>query len=188
MNKLAEMTLKSDPQLIKNPFICGSSAPIRTHLDKMAKMKKGDTTYVKQYEMTDGSVRLNNELDNRLSYTFQPKEIPVDTYKQEYTSGINMDYQVPADVLNNNRTDGKTPHIDGVKLSFIQIKNEADGIEWYRIHYPKIPQDLLPIIARYHWGEPISKKGIKNEKKKIVKDLGRKGLTIKQEKVVVKFD
>ena len=57
--------------------------------------------------------------------------------------------------------------------------NEQDGINWYKKHYPKIPDDLLPIIARYNWGDPITKKAIKNEKKKIVKTLKKEGLQVK---------
>ena len=56
------------------------------------------------------------------------------------------------------------------------------------INYPKIPTDLLPIIARYHWGEPITKKNVKNERKKITKDLNKKGMTIQNKKVLLEFD
>ena len=41
-----------------------------------------------------------------------------------------------------------------------------DGEMWYREHYPKIPEPLYPIIARYHWGEPITNKAIGDEYKK----------------------
>jgi hypothetical protein len=74
-----------------------------------------------------------------------------------------------AETLNKMRTDDKEPHKDGVPMSFLQVTNEIDGIEWYRKHYPKIPDELLPVIARYHWGEPITKKAVKNERKKLKK-------------------
>ena len=56
------------------------------------------------------------------------------------------------------------------------------------MNYPRIPDDLIPIIARYHWGEPITKKGIRNEKKKIIKKgKEQKGLQIKKGPVFVEF-
>ncbi len=84
-----------------------------------------------------------------------------------------FDYQIPANELNKGLD--KERHKDGLPLSFLQINNEEQGLEWYRKNYPKIPDDLLPIIARYHWGEPITKKALKNEKKKITKKLNKQG-------------
>ena len=51
----------------------------------------------------------------------------------------------------------------------IMYQQRHYGIEWYRTHYPKMPEELLPIMARYNWGEPITKKAVKNEKKKLKK-------------------
>ncbi len=61
-------------------------------------------------------------------------------------------------------------------------------MEWYSKHYPKLPDDLLPIIARYHWGEPITKKSLKNEKKKIIKKEQSKGLIRVNKNVSLSFD
>tara|TARA_R100000541_G_scaffold26552_2_gene35965 strand:+ start:666 stop:1238 length:573 start_codon:yes stop_codon:yes gene_type:complete len=190
MNKLADITLKSlksDPMLIKNPFTCGSSRPIRLTLDKLPPMKVGDTTYVKVIPFGETTV-IQNELEPRLNYTFTKTAEEVKFTDVNIIGSEGFDYNMPADALNKNRTDGKEPHTDGLKLSFIQISNESDGIEWYMKHYPKIPTDLLPIIARYHWGDPISKKGIKNEKKKIEKKLGQAGLKVSHGTTTVSFD
>ena len=61
-------SLKSDPTLIKNPFVCNSSAPVRFSLDKDPRIIKGNTTYTNEVPLSDGNVLFNNELDNNLSY------------------------------------------------------------------------------------------------------------------------
>ena len=48
-----------------------------------------------------------------------------------------------------------TKHNDPLPASFLQIK-EGDvdkGIDWYRKHYPKIPDELIEIMARYNFGD-----------------------------------
>ena len=99
------------------------------------------------------------------------------------------DYIVDAETLNKNRTDGKTPHKEGnnIPLSFLQINNTQDGMLWYKKNYPKIPDDLLPIIARYHWGDPITKKSIKNERKKLQKKMNKPEFKVEHKKFVVDF-
>ena len=106
-------------------------------------------------------------------------------YNQSITDMSKYDYEVPVEVINKT---SKVEHKQALPLSFLQIRTEEEGIDWYARHFPKIPDDLLPIIARYHWGEPITKKGIKNEKKKIEKKLKKEGLSVEQKKVVLSFD
>lgn len=171
-------------RLIKNPFVCKTSAPIRLTLDKSPLMKTGNTQFVRTATLHNGNKKMINELDPKLSYDFG-KEVD-DT---EYTDISKYDYEVPAEVLNGEKEEGhKNFHKTGLPLSFINITTEEEGIEWYSKHYPKIPEDLLPIIARYHWGEPITKKVIKNEKKKIEKKLNKAGLSIENKKVELSFD
>ena len=181
LSKFADLKIESEPQLIKNPFVCGSSKQIRISLDKDPIMKSGNTSYITEYKNKVGNHILHNELDPRLSYTFGNA---VD--KSEYTSLDKVDYKIPSEILNKKCKFKE--HKDAIPISFIQIKSEEEGIEWYSKHYPKIPKDLLPIIARYHWGEPITKKGIKNEKKKYEKKAQQKGLKIEQKKVSLSFD
>ena len=171
-------------KLIKNPFVCKTSAPVRLSLDKDPLRWKGNTQYVKTAKLHNGNTMMINEIDPKLSFMFG-KEVD----ETQYTYMDKYDYQVPVETLNKNKEEGdKGFHKDGLPLSFINIQTEEEGIEWYMKHYPKIPTDLLPIIARYHWGEPITKKGVKNEKKKITKQLGKKGITIEHKKVSLKFD
>jgi hypothetical protein len=177
---LSKFNLDQGKSHIKNPFVCGSSKSIRLSLDKHPETKIGNTKYCKQYKNQEGDIILNNELDPRLSYVFSKNE-----EKKDFTSGKKFDYIIPAEAINKTC---KVKHKEGLPLSFLQIKTEEDGIEWYMNNYPKIPKDLLPIIARYHWGEPITKKGLKNEKKKIEKKLQQKGLRIEHKKHIVSFD
>lgn len=173
-------------KLIKNPFICKTSAPVRLSLDKDPLRWKGNTQYIKTAKLYNGNTQMINEIDPKLSFTFG-KEVDTDT---QYTHMDKYDYQVPVETLNKNKEEGdKGFHKDGLPLSFINIQTEEEGIDWYMRHYPKIPTDLLPIIARYHWGQdPITKKNVKNEKKKIVKKLNKQGLSVENKKVSLSFD
>lgn len=172
--------------LVKNPFMCKSAFEVRISADKPKDMRH-DTNYIFNAENpSNGNKYLINPNNSKMNFTFGIGE------EKEMTSFDNLDYEVPADVLNEKCKYKK--HKDGLPLSFIQIKTEEEGIEWYKKHYPKIPDDLLPIIARYNWGEPITKKGIKNEKKKIKNKLQKKGFKVLTKKdngdnpYVVKFD
>tara|TARA_R100001509_G_scaffold53741_1_gene29446 strand:- start:69 stop:605 length:537 start_codon:yes stop_codon:yes gene_type:complete len=172
----------NDGPLIKNPFVCNSATQVRISLDKDPRRCKGNTSYVNEYQTPNGNIHMVNQLDPKLSYCFGDKE------NKPMVGMDNYDYEVPADTLNKLRTDEKEPHKEGLPLSFLQVQSEEEGIEWYKLNYPKIPDELLPIIARYHWGEPITKKGLKNEKKKIVKKAQKKGLVIENKKIELKFD
>tara|TARA_R100000231_G_scaffold138781_1_gene118014 strand:- start:909 stop:1457 length:549 start_codon:yes stop_codon:yes gene_type:complete len=155
---------------VVNPFICKAISEVRIQPDKDPRKKIDENKNV--VIKGEKNTYLYNPTSPNLTYT-----IGEDTEK-ELVDIDKYDYEVPADVLNEKRTDGKILHKDGLPLSFIQIDNEVDGIDWYKKHYPKIPTDLLSIIARYHWGEPITKKGIKNEKKKIIKKKQQQGLKV----------
>ena len=178
--------LKAEPTLIKNPFVCNSSKQIRLGLDKDPRNFKGDTQFIKDIPLENGNTILNNEIDNKLSYMIG--NAPMNE-KEDLTFIQSYDYEVPVEKLNENKEEGdKNYHTEALPLSFINIQCEDEGIEWYAKHHPKIPTDLLPIIARYHWGEPITKKAIKNEKKKITKEIEKEGLSISYKKVELSFD
>ena len=184
LSKIFETKLKDD-RLIKNPFVCRSDFQVRVALDKDPRKNIGNTDFCELYETEEGSVHLINQLDSKSSFIFG-KTTP--NKLQEYSIINKYDYELSADYLNEKRNDGKELHKDPLPLSFIQINNERDGALWYKNNYPRIPDDLIPIIARYHWGEPITKKCIRNEKKKIIKKTQQKGLEIQHKKVSVIFD
>ena len=177
--------LKSDPILIKNPFVVKTCAGIRLSPDKDPRHnKQSHSKIVKSGVLPSGNNIIYNETDDKLNYICGNKE------EKEYIDNDKVDYFVSADTLNDKRTDDKKPHKDGVPYSFLQITNELDGIEWYAKHYPKIPEELLPIMARYNWGEPITKKNVKNEKKKILRKAKQNGpaLTSRTGNFEVRFD
>ena len=176
---------KNKWNLIKNPFVCRSDFEVRVSLDKDPRKHKGNTDYLNLYETDEGAIHLVNELDSRTNYEFG--KTPPNKYK-EYSIINKYDYDISAETLNEKRSDGKELHKDPLPLSFIQITNEKDGALWYKMNYPKIPDDLIPIIARYHWGEPITKKGLKNEKKKIIKkEAKQSGLEVRKGNFKVVF-
>tara|TARA_R110000803_G_scaffold11657_2_gene34687 strand:- start:4188 stop:4730 length:543 start_codon:yes stop_codon:yes gene_type:complete len=180
MVKVKDLENKSDPTLIKNPFVCNSAFQVRMGLDKDPRSKIGNTDFSKECPLSNGNTLMINELDPKLEYM-----IGKETQEKDITSFSNMDYQVPPEILNQT---SKIQHKEGLPLSFLQVKTEEEGLEWYKGHFPKIPDELLPIICRYHWGEPITKKSIKNEKKKIKKKIDKAGLTMSNKKVELNFD
>jgi hypothetical protein len=175
------MDIKSDPVLIKNPFTCKSSVGLRLSLDKDPRDKLDKEKYCVQfYQGKSGNIHMYNEQNQFINYTFGKNQ--EDT---EMTTRDKYDYLVPAEALNKT---AKVKHNEGLPLSFLNIKTEEEGIDWYKNNYPKIPDELLPIIARYHWGEPITKKAIKNERKKITRKLQQKGLVVEHKKVSLSFE
>jgi hypothetical protein len=171
---------KSDNKTIKNPFTCKSSVGVRIALDKDPRDHKENFS-IEEYESANGNKHFYSETNNKINFTFGTAP---ETDK-EYTTRDKFDFQVPVEIINKT---AKVKHKSPLPLSFIQIRTEEEGIEWYKNNYPKIPDDLLPIIARYHWGEPITKKAIKNEKKKIEKKLKKQGLSVERKKVSISFD
>lgn len=167
----------SNPLLIKNPFMMKSKVgEVRFGVEADKQQK------VIQTIQEEGGIQLYSEQDPQLNYNIlNSKEEQI----KEYIETDPLDYEIPPELLNKN---GGQKLEKGLPLSFLQIKTEEDGVEWYKKHYPQIPTDLLPVIARYHWGEPMTKKGLKNERKKVIKKAESKGMTIKRGKVLVKFD
>ena len=109
------------------------------------------------------------------------------------TSIDKYDYYVPL----NQEDKQNTKHEDPLPASFLQIK-EGDveaGIQWYRHHYPKIPDELIEIMARYNFGDLkyATRKSIRNDAKKHIKKTQAKpnlakGLIVKNQKSIVTFN
>ena len=99
----------------------------------------------------------------------------------EYMDPDLVDYNVILPSHKNTYLEEK-----GVPLSFLSIRNEAEGEEWYRTH-TSMPDCMIPYLASYHWGtlgagkqKPPKKKSRK--KKKPLKFSVNKG------KFIVSFD
>ena len=136
--------------------------------------------------------------DPRLNYVVVPK--PEDEPEPEgcglapnttMTQVDKYDYLIP---LPKNPPNS---HNEPLPLSFMQIK-EGDvqsGIQWYKSHYPKLPDDLVEIMARYNFGDLkyATRKSIRNDAKKYKKKFQKnpgftQGLIVKNQKHVVTFD
>lgn len=91
-------------------------------------------------------------------------------------------------------TDEPDPNLNEIKktLSFMNVRTIEEGIEWYRKFDPKIPEDLLPLMARWNWGDlsTITKKQIRNERKKQKKKEDKnkkKKTTIEHKNTIISF-
>ena len=90
-----------------------------------------------------------------------------------------------------------TNHDVPLPSSFLQIKEGKvkKGIDWYRRHYPKVPDELIEIMARYNFGDLkyATRKSVRNDAKKYRKKFKKdpyiaQGLTISKGPYVVRFD
>ena len=106
--------------------------------------------------------------DNRIDYAI--KEV----------SGLDKEDDLPAE-LDQRDT-----------ISYMSVNSIEEGIEWYKQNFPKVPEELYPIMARWNWGDlkDITKKDVKNNKKRIKQGKKSKieGLTSKSGNFVVDFN
>tara|TARA_Y100000361_G_C11141754_1_gene335529 strand:- start:1018 stop:1485 length:468 start_codon:yes stop_codon:yes gene_type:complete len=123
----------------------------------------------------------------KLNYVFmKPDDVKKDPTDVGSISRDQIDYGVVVKKGGDETLDETKP------LSYIGIKNPDDGEKWYREKYPELPEDFYGIIARYTWGQPQTKKSIKNEKKKYAKKKGKEkppqGLSVLKGEFEVKFE
>ena len=171
--------------------------------------------------MTAGS--LINTSDNRLNYfiadtaepikewgeMYEPKVLE-DQSKVDYSITTTEDpvYKTSGSILDSMRENVKTPqeiedycnnfenNMKQKKLSYMNVKNVEEGADWYKTEFPKLPDDLCDIMARWNWGEleTLTKKKLKNDKKKIKAGKANKktkqlyNLEAKQGNFVLRFD
>ena len=63
------------------------------------------------------------------------------------------------------------PNLDKDKqkqISYLSVKSVEEGIDWYRNEFPKMNEELLPLLSRWNFGDLNfeTKKSIKNKRKK----------------------
>lgn len=78
-------------------------------------------------------------------------------------------------------------------ISFMNVKSVEEGIIWYKNNFPKVPEELYPIMARWNWGDlsEVTKKDAKNDKKRVARGKKPKkceGLTSKTGNFVIDFN
>ena len=159
--------------------------------------------------MTAG--KLINTTDNKLNYfiadeaksiefgeVYKPRILP-DQSRVDYSIVSSEDpiYKTSGSILDSMRENVKTPQeIDDYcnnfennmkqkKLSYMSVKNVDEGAEWYKNEFPKLPDELCDIMARWNWGEldTLTKKKLKNDKKKI-----KAGKANKKQKVLYNLE
>ena len=93
----------------------------------------------------------------------------------DYISSDVVDYVINTDIkepslepepeLEKEEIEPKDPR---KTLSYYQVKTIEEGIEWYRQLDPRIPEELLPLFARFNFGDlsTLTKKQLRNENKK----------------------
>ena len=109
------------------------------------------------------------------------------TYICATDSRFNYTFCKEEDIKENNNL----PDVIGREMIDYGIDNTEQGEEWYRQKFPNLPEDFYGIIARYQWGQPQTKKSIKNEVKKVKRNPKKvipQGLTCIKGKFSVQFD
>tara|TARA_R110000796_G_scaffold94086_2_gene198814 strand:+ start:367 stop:831 length:465 start_codon:yes stop_codon:yes gene_type:complete len=130
--------------------------------------------------------------DSRFNYTFCKEEDIKENNNLPDVIGREMiDYGIVI-AKGEDETEESSGTLDTVApLSYAMIDNTEQGEEWYRQKFPNLPEDFYGIIARYQWGQPQTKKSIKNEVKKVKRNPKKvipQGLTCIKGKFSVQFD
>tara|TARA_R100001079_G_scaffold109163_1_gene81209 strand:+ start:3100 stop:3645 length:546 start_codon:yes stop_codon:yes gene_type:complete len=108
-----------------------------------------------------------------------------------YIDGSKMDYQIPRD-----EDAIRKGHTEDLPISFLSIKEgEVErGKQWYLQQFPKLPDEIAMLLARYNWGDLKyqTKKKVKNDRKKAIRK-GKKyeplsNLEVKQGNFIVDFN
>ena len=108
---------------------------------------------------------LINSNDERFNYAFHQQD-DIDTYLDNSEFILTMDkydyglVKEPADEYNLAKL---TP------VSLNQVSSLEEGELWYRMKYPDLPDEYHGIMARYSFGELLTKKEVKNTIKKYKK-------------------
>ncbi len=111
-------------------------------------------------------------------------------YKKHLVDLNKLDYSIPRD-----EEAKKKGHQEDLPVSFLQIQEGdiEEGKTWYLNKFPKLPEPMAELMARYNWGDlkHQTKKKIKNDKKKASK-RGKKyeplAFKVEQGKFKISFD
>ena len=72
----------------------------------------------------------------------------------------------------------------------MNVKNVEEGADWYKKEFPKLPDDLCDIMARWNWGDlsTLTKKDVKNDNKRIKKGKKPKQMGLEVKRGTYKID
>jgi len=89
---------------------------------------------------------------------------------QQYTDLRKVDYYVDEDCK--------------IPISFTQIQNVEQGILWYEYYHPEIPDDIIPMLARFQFGNLPPKHTRHTKKKKQITNI----LTFENKSTTINFN
>jgi hypothetical protein len=97
----------------------------------------------------DGNISVGVCSDQKLEYelVLDPSIV---TNEVEWLDKDRVDYNL---VLPEH----KGTHLEelGIPMSFLDVRTVDEGMQWYSEH-TNMPDCLLPYLAEYHWGKPVS--------------------------------
>ncbi len=135
--------------------------------------------------------------DPKLNYRFGSGGTDTDLEFDEVTPLHKIDYNIVTEQEAEKELNSDTKPIieDSAdkrnSLSYMSVACVEEGIEWYRANFPKVPEDLLPLMARWSFGDlsEVTKKSVKNDTKRVKqgKKPKQKGLEVKQGPFVLEF-
>jgi hypothetical protein len=147
-------------------------------------------------EPTTGKAIILTE-DDKLNYSFGSRGSEVDLDYPEHILRDKIDYnfvtqEEAEEEINSDTKDLLEEKVDKRNsLSYMSVNSVDEGVEWYRQNFPKVPEDLLPLMARWSFGDlsEVTKKSVKNDAKRVKqgKKPKIKGLQVKKGPVVVTF-
>ena len=139
---------------------------------------KPDYSVKQKLEKKDYKLNVDNpKLDFNIVQETTPPKLP--TFSDELYNGETtidaVDYNICVPDKDGNVPEPSAEYMNAIdkdsQLSFLEINNIKNGEEWYRHNFPKVPDQLYPIMARYNWGDLKSHttKSVKQEVKKKMK-------------------
>jgi len=140
-------------------------------------LKDLDRTATINFECTD---------DPRLNYTFMKKD-----FIENFQENPELVYAEKLDYGLKICEGDKTFLSPTMPISLAQIKTLEEATEWFRLKYPNLPSEYWDIMAKYYFQEPFTKKGLRNDLKKLKKKGKNKqleGFKIIHGKFKVEFD
>ena len=154
--------------------------PVTNDLDEIEKIPDLEDRLEKgiaDKEARDSGWKDTKELEDYLSRDTSGSKGAWDKYVKETAHNEKVDKEIEVDKRDS--------------LSYMNVKSVEEGEEWYRQNFPKVPDELYAIMARWNWGDlqDVTKKSIKNDKKRISKGKKPKSvaMTSKQGKFIVEF-
>lgn len=133
------------------------------------------------------TIMLDCSEDPRLNFTYM-KQPNIDNFHKDVDHLLDLD---KVDYGLKLCDGDKTFLSPTMPISLAQIKTIEEGTEWFKKKYPDLPSEYWSIMAKYYFKEPLTKKQLKNELKKLNKkgkSKELKGLQIIQGKFKIDFD